>query len=60
MASFLHDRALPAFVDDMANCVHKQSFLEVFLSPCSDFHFLMKVFNEVFNAAPHEDLYIKY
>jgi len=28
----------PAFVERIVNCPHRQLFLEVFLSLCSDFH----------------------
>ena len=44
-----------AFVDAAMNCVHRQWFSEVFLSPCSDFHYRI---TSIFNAVPFEGLKI--
>ena len=44
-----------SFVDAAMNCVHRQWFLEVFLSPCSDVHYRIL---SVFNAVPSEGLKI--
>ncbi len=39
MASFLTYRVLAGNGDGTVDCVHRQCFLEVFLSPCCDFHY---------------------
>lgn len=50
-ASSLHDRALS--VDCMVKCVHRERFLELFVSPRSDFHdTIISVFNAVLPEGP--------
>lgn len=50
-ASSLHDRALS--VDCMVKCVHREWFLELFVSPRSDFHdTIISVFNAVLPEGP--------
>ncbi len=39
MASFLTYRVLAGTANGTVDCVHRQCFLEVFLSPCCDFHY---------------------
>ncbi len=39
MASFLTYRVWAATANGAMDCVHRQCFLEVFLSPCCDFHY---------------------
>jgi len=43
----------PTFLHVTVNCVHRHWFLEVFLSPCSDFHNkFMPVFNSLLPKGP--------